>query len=113
LFFAAIVFAPEHGLLPKVIKRIVLSLHILSDDVMALLYRLHEAKVSAEIDRWYLHRQLASDDRQTVVAKLLRLFRMFPLMVVLRKLLRRQAIELTPQGYRLTAVGMQQANDLV
>lgn len=99
ILFIAILLAPRHGILIKLARQQLLSLRILADDVVALLYRVGE-----EQDR-------ASSDAQTL--KDLLLCGSFSLSIVLRWLSWQGDIVRTHEEITLTDQGSNHAQNLV
>ena len=61
VLFAAAMFSPTHGILVRLIRRRLLGLRILADDVVAILYRIHERKYKTAATVTNLRTILLSD----------------------------------------------------
>ena len=61
ILLLAVLFGPRHGVLVKLVRRQFLSLRILADDVVALLYRLREKEPNAKTDLDDLREMLLAD----------------------------------------------------
>ncbi len=97
--FAGVAFSPKHGVIVKLIRQRILSLRILSDDVVGLLYRIQERNIqngatSAEL------REVLFADR-------------FSLKLVLGWLQHVRQINYSHQSFRLTESGINRAQKLV
>ncbi len=103
LFFsAALFFSPKEGVVVRAVRRARLSLRILGEDVLGVLYRADERSSSAEPIA-----QSEADLRAHLLCQTL------PLRVVLWKLRRRGLIDRDHHGVRLTEAGAVQARELV
>src|SRR5690606_17049369 len=100
LFVAALLLSPRHGVVTKAVRRAMLSLDILVDDVIALLYRIEET------DPARLPVKRDSLQRVLMVGPL-------SLKIVLAWLRSRGTLELSQEGYALSDSGRQQAQELV
>ena len=100
LFGLAMVFAPRYGLLGKLLRRRRLTLEILSEDVLALLFRSGErAGANVALAGGELRHILASGMLSTQAA-----------LIFLR---RRRDVERDAAGYRLSEQGRRRAQTLV
>ncbi len=107
LFTFALLFAPRHGMVVKFFRRQMLSLSILSDDIVGLLYRNHE--------RQYENRPSEDSGSPTsprTIASELLASRSAVAMAVSR-LQRRRQIQMIGDSYELTEAGMQHARGLI
>ncbi len=107
----AIALAPRYGVIVKFIRHRLLSLKILADDVVALLYRLEERAASSQPTT-----SLPSQSQPPSTSKLLRellLADQISLNVVLFWLRSRGQLERSDQAYSLTAAGRDKAQALV
>lgn len=102
LFFAAALLAPRHGVLVKAWNRLRLSLRVLGEDVLGVLFRASEQAAGGGPDA------LSDDDlrRRLLCGRA-------PLAIVLRRLKRRGLIDRGPAGLRLTSAGAEAARELV
>jgi manganese/zinc/iron transport system permease protein len=99
LLLVAVLLGPRHGILVKFVRRHLLSLNILSDDVVALLYRIGEQQASAESRVESLQRSLFC--------------RQLPLQAVLRSLSRRGDVRRQDDIITLTQQGGLRAQNLI
>jgi len=99
LFAVALFFSPRHGLVPKAVRRFALSMQILCDDVMALLYRRTERTAELEADRRWIAEELFCGGAMLSLA--------------LRRLQRAGSVEQVDGQYRLTDDGRRRAEQLV
>jgi manganese/zinc/iron transport system permease protein len=100
LFVAAFLFAPRQGVVVSLGRRAWLSLRILAEDILALLYRAEERSRSAIVmDRLAVRKILGPGGLATRVA--------------LGMLQRRQEISAGAEGYRLTDRGRARAKTLL
>jgi manganese/zinc/iron transport system permease protein len=100
LFALALVFAPRQGLVARALRRTFLSLRILAEDILALLYRAEErARPGTIMDRETVRKILGPGVLATRLA--------------FRILHRRQEVSLDARGYQLTQRGRQRAQTLV
>ncbi|WP_166819839.1 metal ABC transporter permease [Thalassoroseus pseudoceratinae] len=95
----AVLFAPRHGVLVKVFRHQLLSFQILADDIVGVLYRLHEKEPCEWVHRDDLVNMLFAKNLQ--------------LQVALKWLSIRQQIKVNDQEYRLTPAGETRARELV
>lgn len=98
LFTLAALFAPRHGVVVKFVRRQLLSLRILCDDVVALLYR-QEERSTDPVTRGQLAKQLYSNQSSLAFA-----------LAILR---RWGEIDFVNEAYRLTGSGRDHARQLV
>ncbi len=98
LFVLAAFFSPRHGVVVKFVRRWILSMRILCDDIVALLYR-HEERSSGQATQGQLSQQL--------IAKRL------PLAAALTFLRKTGEIDLVNDVYRLTESGRDHARQLI
>ncbi len=101
LFLAALLFAPRHGVLSRLADRAAISLSILREDVLGLLYRLEEHRIDDTAPR-FIARLREALPAGPVSSRL-----------ALVTLARRGLIRSTPEGYRMTDAGRARARDLV
>jgi manganese/zinc/iron transport system permease protein len=100
LFVLAVLVGPRQGVLVGLARRMLLSLRILAEDVLALLYRAEErSRAGGTMNRDTLRRILGINALATSVA-----------LVMLR---RRQEVAVAADGYRLTDRGRQRAKTLL
>ncbi|MEZ6059964.1 MAG: metal ABC transporter permease [Planctomycetaceae bacterium] len=99
LFLLAAVLGPRHGILVKFVRRQVLALRILADDVVALLYRLEEKAETSAASLTSLQDLLLADQMS--------------LRTVLKWLRIRDELDVTDSGYVLTEHGRARARGLV
>ncbi|MCG8653273.1 MAG: iron ABC transporter, partial [Pirellulales bacterium] len=97
--FAAALFAPRHGILVRAARRYFLSLRILCDDLIALLYRLGEGKLEPRIT-------MAGAKESLLCGRV-------PLTLATRLLARRGDVELDLGSVLLTPQGRQRAQNLI
>jgi manganese/zinc/iron transport system permease protein len=95
----AVLFGPRHGVLVKLARRQFLSLRILADDVVALLYRLSEKEPNAKTGLDDLHELLLADR--------------FSLRAALAWLRWRGDVQALENAYQLTQSGITQGGALV
>lgn len=100
LFLIALLFSPRHGVVTKAVRRGLLSMGILVDDLVALLYRLQESD-----------ERPAPADRRELQHLLMAGF--FPLKLAIALLRWRGEIVWDGGGYVLTDAGLQRAQELV
>lgn len=100
LFVAALLLSPRHGVVTKAVRRAMLSLDILVDDVIALLYRIEET------DPARLPVKRDSLQRVLMVGP-------FSLKIVLAWLRSRGTLQWSQEGYILSDSGRHQAQELV
>jgi manganese/zinc/iron transport system permease protein len=99
LFLLAVLLSPHQGLLPKAVRRFSLSQQILSDDVVAFLYRRGERQQATEATRGQLGEELFASS--------------IPLFIALQRLLRFGWLERVGERFRLTDAGNQRGEELV
>lgn len=99
LFTLALLFAPQQGLLPKAYRRVLLSLRILGEDVLGVLYRVGEQAAAPAMTFDELHERL--------------LCRRGSLWAVIMVLQRRGLLQRFNGTSRLTDLGVAVARDLV
>ncbi len=103
LFTVALLFAPQQGLVVKWVRNRLLSLRILSDDIVAFLYRRNEQAASVGLPISATASELASElfagELQVRAALLV--------------LQRRRELFRVASGYQLTETGQQHARELV
>jgi len=101
LFVLAVLFAPRQGLVSKAIDQTRLSLKILGEDILGLLFRLEEMQKLDAVPR------RAADLSKLLGAGLIRT------RLALARLRRKGRLAFDAAGYRLTDAGRQAANDLI
>lgn len=99
LFFAAMFFGPRHGIISKLIQRTRLSLKIVREDVLGMLYRLDERAIAA--------------DTQTLTLRQPGLRSAMLRRLAIWQLRWRGNVVPAPRGYRLTDSGHRRAQNLV
>lgn len=99
LFTAALLFAPRQGVVAKAWSRARLSLRILGEDVLGLLFRIAEKQADAGTDHAALRERLGC--------------REIPLRLVLTALHRKELLMRSLDGYRLTDRGAALARELI
>ena len=99
LLLLATTLSPKHGIVIKFFRRRFLAWRILSDDIVALLYRVKERGGEIGAQPELLRRQLLADR--------------FSFAVVLRWLRRRQCISADGKDIQLTAIGQRVGQQLV
>jgi len=101
IFLLALLFAPRHGVVSRLAHRAALSLGIVREDVLGLLYRLEEHRVT--------------DTAPLFVARLREALRVGPLTsrLALATLARNGLVRRAPEGYRMTDAGRARARELV
>lgn len=101
LFLLAVSFGPRHGIPVKFLRRYLLSLQILCDDIVAFLYRSEERNQNADVSPATLSDELLAGG--------------VSLWIAIQRLQRRQEISLASSGqdYCLTDRGRQHARGLV
>jgi manganese/zinc/iron transport system permease protein len=99
LLLACALFGPRHGIVTRFVRRRMLALKILADDVVALLYRLQEREDSASADSRTLQSTLLTDS--------------LSMRIVLRWLQRKRQIEVQENEVKLTNAGEDAARQLV
>ncbi len=99
IFLTAVVFSPRHGVLVRFVRRRLLAIRILGDDVCAYLFRLQERDARESAGRSELRLNLLSGKLSLAIA--------------LRGLGRKGQIETTGDGFRLTEAGESRARGLV
>ncbi|MEM9366231.1 MAG: metal ABC transporter permease [Planctomycetota bacterium] len=97
--FAAALFAPRHGIVIRAGRRYLLSLRILCDDLVALLYRLGEGTNEARIKMEGAQESL--------------LCQRLPLVLAARLLVQRGDVSLSDGHLLLTSQGQQRAQNLI
>jgi manganese/zinc/iron transport system permease protein len=103
LFLTAVLLAPRHGVLAKLVRRCRLSLRVTREDIIGLLYRLDEANVSCQDERRSRVHELLLAAGTGIVAEYAAI-----------GLLRRQGlVESSAGDLRLTAAGTASARLLV
>lgn len=98
-FTAALLFAPQQGLVARAIRRLRLSLRILGEDVLGVLYRVDESQGERSLDFDDLKSRLGSGSLR--------------LRFVLARLDRRELVERDGDRITLTATGTKLAGELV
>ena len=68
LFFLALVFSPGQGVVPRVVRKVKLSVGIVADDVVGLLYRREEQSLAPEISAGDLSAELSASPLMTRAA---------------------------------------------
>jgi len=100
VFASVFLFAPRHGVVSRALNRIMLSMQIMRDDILAFLYRFHE---------------LAPEDSPPVSAShienALKAGRIVKL--VIRGLVRRKLVKQSADGFALTEEGLGMARSLI
>lgn len=99
LLLMCALFGPRHGIATRFVRRRLLALRILADDIVALLYRLQEREGIASANSATLQSNLLADA--------------FSLGIVLHWLRRRQQIEVHAGEVKLTSQGEDAARQLV
>ncbi|QDU39256.1 Manganese transport system membrane protein MntB [Maioricimonas rarisocia] len=99
LFLVVALVAPRHGVLARLIRRRLLSWQILTEDVIALLYRFEE-------------RQHAQPPDRATMADLL-MVGPLGLLLAIRRLERSGVLNRAGDGYRLTPEGIRRGRELV
>ncbi len=99
LFTIAVLFAPRHGIVVKLVRRQMLTMSILADDIVALLYRRLERQESTTADTAMLASELFSSRLAVLVT-----------MIYLKH---RDQLRLDHGVYELTHSGMTRARNLV
>lgn len=99
LFFVALVASPRQGLIARQIQRWRLALSIATEDVLGQLIRADEARAGASVAAEALHGSVAAGRIAVALA--------------LRRLEATKRVVRTAEGYSLTAIGRQQAAELL
>jgi manganese/zinc/iron transport system permease protein len=99
IFLLAALFGPRHGVVVKLVRQRILSWRILSEDVIALLYRMEERTGSALATRRQLQEILMSGAASTSCVLAVQTWR--------------GLLQMEHDGYRLTEFGKQRSRDLV
>lgn len=100
IFLLVLLVAPRHGIVSQAIRRARLSLRIVREDILGILYRLEEVRGnSTALDAAGLRKGLAAGSTITWVA--------------LRDLARRGQVRADATGYRLSDAGREEARSLL
>ncbi len=99
LFTIAVLFAPRHGIVVKFVRRQILTLSILADDIVGLLYRRHERQESHNAATKTFASELFASRLAVAVA--------------MAQLKRLGQVRIADEVCQLTESGMQRATDLV
>ncbi len=98
-FLLAALFGPRHGVLVRTIRQRVLALRILSEDIIGLVYRVHEKQLTTKVNAQFLCESLLASSVSTRVS--------------LFFLARKGWIIHREQGFDLTEEGQKHAEQLV
>ncbi len=107
LFAIALLFSPHQGIVVKFVRRRILSLSILADDIVGLLYRDEERQHESQ----RLHGSGSPTSPQTIAGQLLA--SRSAVTMAIARLKRQGQLRLVSGGCELTDAGTQRARDLV